>query len=659
MPVIMQIEGWEATGFRCPDHNINFVDPAGDIYPISLLQMPNGTGKTTALQLLRATLSGGAADGGWSKQKIRTFAKLDNTRGEGKFAVHLRVNGRKVTLATVFSFVDGTVRYSTTFGVGIESGHNPPRAISRFLRPGFVEFFVFDGELAERLLSHEHTNAEQVIDDLFQLDLFTAIQSAATDYWNEKVRRKGPGEQKGLTQRRNRVFSLRTRLVSLRELQLRAKANYESVRSELTSQKSRFDAALQAKAAFGERIARADGELTSTKTGVRSAGRSLLAMLRSPEAVSSVFAAEMLTFKDSLDRVKLPESAAREFFEELAMENECICGRPLDASVRASIRERASQYLGSDDVALLNAIKGDVSVRLASDPLSPERRSAEQVEELRDASRKEMEARTARDLIQSEGVASDPRLEKAQQRINELERRAETARDEAEKYDSVDESAGDEQTYGIRVLAKRLETAEKLLAEMTETMEMKAKRDILQNLLGTIHGLARAGIGSAVCTDTNLRIAALMPDNRIRVERIDRCLILREQEGGSVGETLSVAYAFLSTLFNRTDHQLPFVVDSPANPIDLRVRSKVAELIPRLTNQFIAFTISSERQSFLEPLEQAATGTIQYLTLFRRGSDLDNSLGEHHYDESTDGVCVRGRSYFRGFHVDEEDTDAV
>ena len=67
-----------------------------------------------------------------------------------------------------------------------------------------------------------------------------------------------------------------------------------------------------------------------------------------------------------------------------------------------------------------------------------------------------------------------------------------------------------------------------------------------------------------------------------------------------------MGYAFLATLFNRTEHQLPFVVDSPANPIDLRVRARVAELIPRLSNQFIAFTISSERQGFLPGLEQAA-----------------------------------------------------
>ena len=110
-----------------------------------------------------------------------------------------------------------------------------------------------------------------------------------------------------------------------------------------------------------------------------------------------------------------------------------------------------------------------------------------------------------------------------------------------------------------------------------------------------------------------------MPNNAIRVQQIDRCLVLEGQEEGSAGETLSVAYAFLATLFNRVEHQLPFIVDSPANPIDLKVRAKVVELIPRLTPQFVAFTISSERQGFIAPLEIAAKGPINYITLFRRG----------------------------------------
>lgn len=45
-----------------------------------------------------------------------------------------------------------------------------------------------------------------------------------------------------------------------------------------------------------------------------------------------------------------------------------------------------------------------------------------------------------------------------------------------------------------------------------------------------------------------------------------------------------------------------FVVDSPANPIGFDLRTNIGELAPKLTGQFIAFMISSEREKFLTSL---------------------------------------------------------
>ena len=58
MPATMRILGWKAEGLRCPDHDIDFSADTNEINPVTLIQMPNGTGKTTTLNLLRAALSG-------------------------------------------------------------------------------------------------------------------------------------------------------------------------------------------------------------------------------------------------------------------------------------------------------------------------------------------------------------------------------------------------------------------------------------------------------------------------------------------------------------------------------------------------------------------------------------------------------------------------
>lgn len=657
MATVTQILGWEAQGLRCPDHKISFEDSAKQVHPISLIQMPNGTGKTTTLELLRAALSGAAAENQWDRSEIYRLRKRGNNRGRGLFKVVLLHNGRRITIAMNFDFEEGTLRYTTTMPSGIKDGFHPPLELKKFLRPDFVRFFVFDGELAAQLLSREHTDAQTAIEALFQLGIFANLAERVRAYWEEQTTGRTAKGDRGLAQRRNKKNFLDKRVAALKQEKAQTVAEYEKAQQELQRKKDRFREALLEQRNLRERLETATGELERAKSSVKTAKRDVLEGMRSPHALSAIFAEEMISFKASLDRVKLPESTAREFFEELAEESHCVCGRELDDEIRQLIRERASHYLGSEDVALLNAIKGDVADLIGKSADAHEEVLKTQIDALLESLRLEDMLRAERDVIQIEGVANDPTLVQVQEEIGQLEHKVRSLQKDLERYDDLTETAADEDTYGIEILEKRHEDAIKRLAEVTQTVGLKRKSDVLVSILKRAQDKASIGIRDEICADTNGRISELIPYNAIQVEDVNRCLVLSGQEGGSVGETLSVAYAFLATLFNRSEHQLPFIVDSPANPIDLRVRAKIAELIPRLTRQFIAFTISSERQGFLPSLEQSARGTIQYLTLFRQGAkELDEmARSEVDYRESTDGLCVSGRKFFQEFHLDAEE----
>ena len=52
----IEVAGWCGEGLRCPDTAVELVRD-GRVPQVSLIQMPNGTGKTTTLELLKATLS--------------------------------------------------------------------------------------------------------------------------------------------------------------------------------------------------------------------------------------------------------------------------------------------------------------------------------------------------------------------------------------------------------------------------------------------------------------------------------------------------------------------------------------------------------------------------------------------------------------------------
>jgi len=664
MAAVIKVAGWRVEGLRCPDHQISFLkDKEGqDIYPISLIQMPNGTGKTTTLELLRAALSGdtlmgkGAAQE-WSADKIQSFQKRNSQSSGGQFQVILICDTRRLTITMDFDFDDGKVKYSTTLQSGNREGFHPPREVMKFFNPNFVNFFVFDGELAEQMLDQNYTQAQDVIEDLFQLSLFSDMTNRIEEYWNEKISQVGGViEKRGRTRRQNKVNFLQELLEKRKKDQVKISIDYKKTEKELKKKNELFKEALTELKEVQGRLHQAEIKLNAAQSYVTSSVKDVLDDMRNPHSLSSSFAERMITLKDSLDRVKLPESAAREFFEELANEAECICGRPINDTICARLKDQADRYMGSDDVLLLNHLKGDVANLVGTEAGSHEAELNNKIFALDEARRQEEIAKTALDAVKREAIADDPTLEKANEEIKKLEDKFRVLEEKLSKFEDLDTSRRDEDTYGIRVLEDRFEKARILLAEATETLELKDKGDLLAKIIKKAQHKARQGISVYLCQEANARIEKLMPFNAIRIREITQSLVLQGQEAGSVGETLSIGYAFLATLFNRTEHQLPFIVDSPANPIDLEVRANVAQLVPNLSHQFISFTISSEREGFLPSLETAsADGDIQYITMFRKEMQPDDDLNGEYAEESIDGWCVHGKKYFERFQLNEEE----
>ncbi|VEP18691.1 hypothetical protein H1P_860017 [Hyella patelloides LEGE 07179] len=209
----------------------------------------------------------------------------------------------------------------------------------------------------------------------------------------------------------------------------------------------------------------------------------------------------------------------------------------------------------------------------------------------------------------------------------------------------------------LKELDRLIRQAEDDVAEATNTISLHKKTQIIKKILSQARKQAREKLRKFIIDETNQRISQLLSRNPVILEDIQDSLKLQNRKGASEGQTLSVSYAFLATLFNQSTYQLPFIVDSPAISLDLNVRTEVANLIPSLSKQFLAFTISSERQGFIDRLHQVATKEVEYLTLFRKASemkhiwqDLDSSI----FTETTDGVLVEGKEFFEQFDLEDE-----
>ncbi len=651
MSAQMKILGWKVEGLRCPDHEVSFCKDNGQTYSVSLIQMPNGAGKTTTLNLLRRALSGSF---GSNPNEIKELRKRGSQKSDGFFEVRLLLNAQRVTITMLFNFDNNTVVYKTTTGRhGQQNGFSPPVDFRQFLNADFVNFFVFDGELAANLLSRRHTDAEAAAKALFQLNLFAECKQQVESYWLEKIKDKTATKEQGLSQRKNRLERLRKReavLIRRRDKLLKRK---DDVLASIKENEKKYQLELDKEDELSEKLREAESTFNDMERKVREHSLDLLDSMRDPHALSLEFAEEMLTLKEALDRAKLPESAAKEWFQELAREDSCVCGRPIDDEIRLAIKERSAQYLASDSVSMLNSMKTAIDDAVGLSLLEANAKLKQGFLFLEQLIEKKNDAQRVVEILRLEAEEIDPSIKEVRDQIDRCRFELADLERDLKQFSSREDGLPDDKTLGIRVIRRRIAEAEDRVAEITNTLVLRKKKDTLGRILAESYIKARSNIFSTVKNETNKRIADLLPYNNISVSKIDGCLHLEGQEGGSVGETLSIAYAFLSTLFNRSEHTLPFVVDSPAGPIDLATRPNIGSLVPLLTDQFIAFTISSERDGFVPAVKIACRGDIQYLTLFRDGQ---YDLGGYpvNVTKSMDGVCVQDEAFFNDFQMDQE-----
>ena len=653
MTAKMEILGWRAERLRCPDHTIDLTTDNGLPHKVSLIQMPNGTGKTTTLKLLRAALSG---SNNWESDEIREFAKKDGNNDKGEFEVKLSLNNKLFTVLLEFDFVDGALIYKTTSGHGQRTGFEPPLDFKRFMKAEFINFFVFDGELAQNLLDKNHTDAEKVVEILFQVDLLRKISEKVEYYWNHKTKGASATEERGLTRRKNDVKRLRERLSELQNRQQSLEKELSELETQISQSEREYKSEIEKTKELNEKHMIAKEKYESTKLELENYARQVvLETMANPHALSIEFSSEMLELKEGLDRVKLPESAAREFFIELADETVCVCGRAIDEQTKMLILERAEDYLASDEMSFLNSMKSSIDEAINVETNVTPADLDNQLSELKEIVAKAHNSKADLDFILDEINQADPEAARISQELASLKERKAEVQDELRILEEdSDEISKDSKS--IKVIKKLLMEAEEKLEEITNTIDLRKKRDLLTAILDQAYINARAGISQDICKTANQKVEELMPNNNIRIERIDQCLVLKGQSGGSAGEQLSIAYAFLSTLFSRSEHKLPFVVDSPAGPIDLNIRPKIGNLIPRLTDQFIAFTISSEREGFVPALKKANSHSIQFLTVFKSGNAELEKAARKEKDkmQTKDGYVVTGEEFFNAFQVDKE-----
>jgi DNA sulfur modification protein DndD len=655
----ISLAGWASSGLRCPDVEISLNGESDAPAQVSLIQMPNGTGKTTTLEMLRATLTGGATE--WTPDQVASFRRSDETNATGSFRVALLVDGRPLTIELILDFDERSARYRTTSpgSGGVQPRWAPPPALRRFLTPAFLDLFIFDGEFADELLAQNAGRADEAIDALCQLYLVDQIKQVAENQWQRRTSQGGPKTQAGLVryQQQRAVLLDRKAVVEMARKRAQQKLDEDSVLIDELAAK--IQERLSSVEATKQQHTEAQIELQSATAAVAAASGDVMRLIRMPLALHPRFSAGLMELKENLDHLKLPENSSAQFFADLVEEPDCICGRPMTEAAKSEILTRARGYLDAEDAGTINALKHDID-RFVTRP-----GETSLYEQLEEASARLGEARRQqRAANQVLGGLAKRLIDEGDDQLEAWQSTLEAKKAELAECSSIlrdidgpgeDEDEVD-RIMSMKLIDKKLNDVGQKIAEITQTVSLKQQTDLLNAILDRAAERARQTIREELVEESNKRLESVLVNDPLRIARIDKSLHLH-QGGASVGQKLSIGYVFLMSALSRGNNDFPLVVDSPANPIDEGVRRNIGRLIPELCTQFVGFTINTERPGFVPALERAS-GDCLFLTLFRRTEGtrrLTRNLPAAGVTETANAYLVRDRGYFMTFDVTEEE----
>lgn len=331
--------------------------------------------------------------------------------------------------------------------------------------------------------------------------------------------------------------------------------------------------------------------------------------------LSESLCARMFELGNSMKKLKLPKTIAKDFFTELASADRCVCDRCIGERERTAILKRADQYLGSDQQSVLNTVKSSLMDSVYDERL---KKAFEELEELRaQANRLDTRFKTNEEKLIKAGGEKAREL---QERIEELIRLISIARDELERIESKDENdASLTEENNLHKADQKFKYYEQEIAKATRTNTALRKKELVDSLVNEIKLQATTALKQEIVRKTNEKLHRVIVDDYVEIESIDRYIKLKGRDGASEGQTLSIAYCFLGTLFEDSELEFPFIIDSPTGKMDFEKRQAVADIIPLVFNQMIAFVQSAEVERFADRFY--ANPDSQYLTVVASPQD--------------------------------------
>lgn len=588
---------------------IPFTREDGSFIKNNFIMMANGTGKTTTMTLIKGLLDRSAEK--WTVDEVRSYAPKTVDVDDGEFNITVKFDERKYRYFLAFDYRKGTAKIGTSvLPKGYEAGLSLPESIRGIFSPEFVRRFVFDGEQVAKSLDSTSNEAGETIKYLYRLDKLDEILELNSrilmDIQNSEGKIGTDSSLNNLRTRQRKVYmaieKLRKQRDTLKEdihALDKKKVALERKRDEIAS---KYEELSQEKIEI-EKAQDQNQHLIETYTA------EIIGLIKSPYLLSKEICDRMQNLGSCMTKLKLPKAISKDFFTELAYNTTCVCDRCIGELEKQAILKNAERYLGSDQQAILNVIKSSL-INCTYDSRLEDK--FEQLWEKRDYAISLDTQHTANEdkLVQEGGKEVEGILNQ----IKDCEEKITECKVKLKDIESKDEDDFRlTSENNLNKAEKEFKRYEEAITRATRTHNASHKKEIIENLISSIKESVTKRLKEEIVCKANEKLARVITDDHIEIESIDQYIKLKDRDGASEGQTLGIAYCFLGTLFEDAELEFPFIIDSPTGKMDFEKRKAVAEIIPALFNQLIAFVQSAEVERFADQFYDKED--VQYLTI--------------------------------------------
>lgn len=340
-------------------------------------QMPNGTGKTTTLHLIRNILSGQLpSDFSEWRRSIGDDTNESFLNSPSEFELRLTINGEPYGFKLQLNHNTNEARFSTSTPKGIRQDWAPPLAFQKAFqnRPDLVQLFVFDAETArhitkrtdEKLLQQairQFGGFSTVYDLVGEKSAHGSFSGGRYGTLKESIKKElgkltetGGGKVKGWANARVEVDHSRKILSKKAEKASSDIKKFQKRKEEIETRIAEID---ETYAGLSDQATNLKNSIDATSRKKTDTSMKLLQLLMQPIHNFRTDWDEVKSFHRRHSDWNLPADIGRGWISRLTEEELCICGRIMDDEHRKHIESNIDEYLDEGKNNEVSSMQGE------------------------------------------------------------------------------------------------------------------------------------------------------------------------------------------------------------------------------------------------------------------------------------------------------------